>query len=330
MLTTGMAALVISPAVLRNIVVGVPPFEMSSVAAITFVDANSSDVDPAAGFMQSQHATDIMMETGGHFVDAVWATLLHHVGTGWFVMVGRKLVYFFTPVEIPNNDSFAYYASYSRILGGSFLGFGLLGPLFAMGIGAGIAHRRTAWPVLLHVSLGLGMTLLFYNLSRFRAPVVAAALPLVGMAIVELARALRQRRVAPVLLMAGLAVLPTVALRLASPVTALPIRADDAAQGALMWQSLIREARTPAQGKAIAVRALCDGPRLDFLLGEGSPWSKAGRALVGQRLAEIEHMTAGIPAIAGAPRDATQIPSRCLPVLPYRPTLAPSRGSRDA
>jgi len=300
LLVAGAAALVVSPAVLRNVALGVPPLELSSVAAITFIDANASDVDPAAGFVQSQHATDIMAETDGHLGAAVWATLAMHTGAGWPVMVARKLAYFFTPVEIPNNDSYAYYAGYSRLLRMTGLGFGLLGPLIAMGIGAGIMHRRRAWPVLLQVGIGLGLTLLFYDLSRFRAPVAAAALPLAALAIVELAHAVRRRRVAPVLLMVGLAAAPPIALHLAGPTTALPIRADDVAEGARIWQALVREAPTSGQAEAVATRALCDGPRLDSLLGDASPWSVAGRALVTRSLADIQRSAVQRGAVQSA------------------------------
>lgn len=296
------AALVVSPAVARNVMLGVPPLQMSSVAAITFVDANASDVDPSAGFTQSQHATDIMTETHGDFAAAAIAAVVTHVGAGWLELLAQKLVYFFAPLEIPNNDSYAYYASYSSLLGGPLLGFGLFASLFCMGLGAGIVHRRVAWPALLQIGAGLALVLLFYNLSRFRAPVVAAAMPLMALAIVDFVAAARARRLTRMTALLALAAAPWVALALVKPVSALPIRAVDITEGNLRWQSIIADEPDKTRALAIAERALALGPNIEVLVGARSPWRRGERARVARSIASLERQAA---ALGSAPAAAT-------------------------
>lgn len=112
----------------------------------------------------------------------------------WLRLLGRKLLLFLSNYEAPNG----YYPETARVASlplrlafvnfGVALAFGFLGMVWAW------PRRTQVLPAYLFVGVHLASTLLFYVLSRLRAPVIPFLLMFAGYGLSELARALRQRR----------------------------------------------------------------------------------------------------------------------------------------
>ncbi len=256
----------LAPAVSRNLAVGVAPLELSSVAAVTFINANAADVDPTAGFTLSRHAARILHESEGRLGPAAIATLETHEGLGWLGLVARKALVFFDPVEVPNNESYAYYAAWSPLLSAS-LGFSVYAALMVLGLL--MTRWRDAWPLALALLFGLAVAVLFYNLSRFRAPLVALAIPL-GVAGLRRATAeLRERRGVPLTLgalaLAGLTLVPWSSPRPDA------VRGVDVVIGAALWHEAARDASDPG---GVLRDAALEGLDVAALLG-ATRWTAA-------------------------------------------------------
>src|SRR5262245_23185218 len=66
------------PVLARNLAVGAPPLGLTSVAAVTFVCSNASDIDPGAGFVVSRYTAKVMGASDGRLGRAVIETLWTH------------------------------------------------------------------------------------------------------------------------------------------------------------------------------------------------------------------------------------------------------------
>lgn len=203
-------ALALAPLVARNLAVGAPPLAASSVGAVTFVNANTEDYPPEVGFFVSlAHAPRIMGESDGRFGAAAVAALRTHPGPASYArqLLG-KLRSAWHGYEIPDNCSFDLYRLHATILRMPVTFF-VLGPLALVGLFLAVPAPR-AWPLLLLLLSSLGTMLVFYASSRFRLPLLAAAIPLAALALVRVGGLLAARRVVP-----GLAALVAVALAFA-------------------------------------------------------------------------------------------------------------------
>jgi 4-amino-4-deoxy-L-arabinose transferase-like glycosyltransferase len=239
-LTLGLAPL---PA--RNLAVGAPPLAASSVGAVTFVNANTVDYPPETGFFISlEHAPRIMGASDGRFGPAAVAALRTHPGAASYArqLLG-KLRAVWHWYEVPDNCSFYLYRLYATILLLPVT-FYVLAPLALLGLVLAVPAPR-AWPLFLLLASSLVTMLVFYSSSRFRAPLVAAAIPFAALALVKIAGFLAARRWVP-----GLAALVALAL-------------------AFAWTS-----RPLAPGRLPLRGADC---RLPFLLYYG-PWMEAAQA----------------------------------------------------
>ena len=193
------AAIGLLPLAARNVAVGLPPLALSSVGAITFVNANTEDYPPEAGFFVSlAHAPEIMGTSQGRFLPAALAALRTHPGPGSYLrQIMGKLGAAWHWYEVPDNCSFYLYRLYASILGLPVT-FLLIGPLAIVGLFMALSVSR-AWPLVLLVLASLATMLVFYPSSRFRAPMAAAAIPLAAHALVKGAGFLVARRLAPAL-----------------------------------------------------------------------------------------------------------------------------------
>ncbi len=107
-------------------------------------------------------------------------------------LLGRKLLLHLANYEIPNN----YYPETVRAvpLRLAFLNFGTALALGIIGMVWAWPRRRAAAPLYFTVAAFLLSSLLFYVLSRLRAPTIPFLLTFAGFALAELWQALRQRR----------------------------------------------------------------------------------------------------------------------------------------
>jgi len=131
-----------------------------------------------------------------------------HQPGAYLKLLGRKFLLFLSNYEVPND----YYPETARAaslpLRLPFINFGLVLALGLVGMVWAWPKRAQALPVYLFVAAYLVSALLFYVLSRLRAPLIPFLLMFAGYGLSELIDALRQRKDATVGV--GLAVITAV------------------------------------------------------------------------------------------------------------------------
>ena len=201
-------ALVLAPVAARNVAVGAAPLALSGVGAMTFVNANAEDFPGDVGAFVSRHAGAIATAAEGRLGSSALAALRTHPSPASYLrQLGRKLAAVFHWYEIPNNANFYAYRASAPVLALPVT-FLVVAPLGLVGVA--LARRCRVWPLLLMILGNVAAMLLFYPLSRFRAPLLAGLIPFAALALVrtvDLAAA--GRRTA-----AGLAVVAALALGL--------------------------------------------------------------------------------------------------------------------
>ena len=112
----------------------------------------------------------------------------------WFKLTGRKSLLFFSNYEVPND----YYPETARAaslpLKLAFINFGLVLALGLLGMVLAWPKLGQTLPAYLFVAAYLISALLFYVLSRLRAPVIPFLLMFAGFGLSEIVDSLKQRR----------------------------------------------------------------------------------------------------------------------------------------
>jgi hypothetical protein len=237
-------ALALAPAVARNLAVGVPPLALSGVAPWAFAQANVVDFQPARGMFLSHRIADIMAVSQGSLPAAVRATLATHDGAASVLrLLGEKALVALNWYELPNNTNFYYYRLQAPVLGLLPVGFGMLAPLALPGLVLGLGARRPAWPLYLMASVQAAALLLFFTLSRYRAPLVLTLAPFGALTLVSLARWASARRLLPVAVtLAGAALVASLVWRPLPPGQPLVPMQEYAVGYRLYYQPLALEA----------------------------------------------------------------------------------------
>ena len=191
-------AICLTPAVGRNVVVGAPAFGLSSVAAVTFACTNSGDVSLERRYVVSlDHVPRIMGQTGGRFVPAVIETMKTHTGIGSYAcLLWHKFTATWHWYEQPNNVNLYYFRVHAGILRSLPVTFFLLAPLGLVGLALAAPGFRRCAALYLLVASSIVPLLMFWFLSRFRAPLVAALIPFAGLTLVRIVGWAWRRRVA--------------------------------------------------------------------------------------------------------------------------------------
>jgi tetratricopeptide (TPR) repeat protein len=195
----------LSPAVARNIAVGVSPLALSSVNAQTFIQANTSSFDPArCNWLDIDSFLPVMAKSEGSFGPTVAETLKTHESVPAFgLLLLKKFLALWHWLELPNNSSFYFYrlnAGILRILPFTFL---LVGPLALVGLVLALPRAGAVAPLYLLVLTHLVPLVLTFSLSRYRVPLAGALLPFAALTVVRLVEWL-ERRTAPDVAKAGL------------------------------------------------------------------------------------------------------------------------------
>ena len=184
----------LTPALVRNVVVGAPAFAFSSVGAMTFVNSNAADTQPHLGNDISQHLISILPNSSGSFASVVFQTLVTHSSVGaWVVYFGKKLLALFGVVEIPNNVNFYFYRKQASILSLP-IGFWVIAPLGLVGLVLGRKRFRHLWCLYWLAVCSLCSPLFFVPLSRQRLPFAVCLIPFAALTVVHLGIWLRNRR----------------------------------------------------------------------------------------------------------------------------------------
>jgi len=178
--------IIIAPLILRNVIVGAPMFGFSSVASVTFISSNVEDAPVRPGFFVNYDSLEhIMAKTDGKLIPAIMETLKTHDSIGSFISITKKkLGLIFHWFEIPNNVNFYYFRSLSLVLRMLPIQFLVVAPLGLVGLIYAKKTFKQSWMLYASVLAGLLPMLLFYQLSRYRAPLLVALVPFAAFSIV--------------------------------------------------------------------------------------------------------------------------------------------------
>jgi len=245
---TAVALAVVAIVPVRNYIVARDPVLFTAHSGINFYYGNNPSADgtwqPTAELERGPGFSHEELKRVSRTIDgrqARWSEAsAYWLGKGlrfittqplaWLRLLGRKFLLFFTNYEVPND----YYPETARAvslpLRLAFVNFGLVLALGLVGMVWAWPKRRQALPVYVFVAAYLASALLFYVLSRLRAPVLPFLLMFAGYGLSELVDALaaaapvgqhRQRRTAR----AALGIAITVAVYLLSVL--IPVRRQD-------------------------------------------------------------------------------------------------------
>jgi 4-amino-4-deoxy-L-arabinose transferase-like glycosyltransferase len=190
--------LMLTPVVIRNVIVGAPPLSLSSVGVVTFIATNGPQQHADFSFNAGPDLLRILPRTYHDKWAAIRATLALHDGVGsYFTLLGRKLAVAWHHTEKPNNASFIRYRWDAWILYLLPITFGITGPLGVVGLvlGLGKRHRGIIFALLAGLALiGFASAIGAAPHGRYRAPLMAWLAPAAGLAIVSIARAAITRK----------------------------------------------------------------------------------------------------------------------------------------
>jgi hypothetical protein len=199
----------ISPAVARNVAVGVPPFSPAANGAITFIGSFDASATPdiGGGGFNFRRVEQVMDESGARSLPAIKLAVASHGSLWKFAgLLGRKFAKYWQWYEEPDNQNFYYFRLYSHMLGWSLTAW-LLAPLMLAGLV--LASPRFERRALLYAlaATGMAMGVIAAPVARYRAGYLAAAIPFAAFTLVKAGtwwRSRQYRRVA--VLAAGVAV----------------------------------------------------------------------------------------------------------------------------
>ncbi len=193
-----------SPVLVRNLVVGAPPFGTASSGPPTFFISNAQGASQSS--WDTRHAARVLGETGGALVPTVIATLkTHPTVSSYLRLLGQKALATWYWYEEPNNANFHYAQLHSSLLRALPVSFGMIGPLAIVGLVLAlrrsasqrpVPNRRPA-PLYFLVLTNLIVLHVFFVFARFRVPFAAALTPFAGFAVARLICFVLSRRWKP-------------------------------------------------------------------------------------------------------------------------------------
>ncbi|MFT3914288.1 MAG: glycosyltransferase family 39 protein [Anaeromyxobacteraceae bacterium] len=192
-LVAGGVAAGLAPVVLRNLAVGVPPLALNGSAAAMLPIYHVVGAPPF-GLALPDLIGPVIVAGDGRPLAGLLAAARTHPSLGSLVTLElSKLLYAFHGFEGSNNvdvNVFMRGAPALRLLPATFA---VIAPLAAVGLAGRDAARR-AWPLGVAVAGTLASIVLSSALSRYRAPLTTALLPLAGAGLVRLLAWARARR----------------------------------------------------------------------------------------------------------------------------------------
>jgi 4-amino-4-deoxy-L-arabinose transferase-like glycosyltransferase len=201
LVAAGMA-LALLPAAVRNLWVGAPALALNGSAQGMLAVYHTANASPLDLVLPPEFARVLVASDGRPLAGFLEAARTH--GSVWSLLAleSRTVLYAWHGFESPNNADFYLFRHGAPLLAALPATFAVLVPLAAVGV----ASRRqagNAWPLLVAILGSLPTVVLGTALSRYRAPITAALLPLAGAGIERLGTWIAQRRWLP---MAGAAV----------------------------------------------------------------------------------------------------------------------------
>jgi tetratricopeptide (TPR) repeat protein len=212
-LLAGVAALVVVGSVpLRNLILARDPVLFTAHSGVNFYYGNNPAADGAWQPAPELHTTagfshDALKETSrtvggrrlswsaasGYWLGRGLAFITGRPGA-WLRLELRKLLLFFADYEVPNN----YYPETARrgslALRIAFLSFGMILALAVPGMVWAWPERRAALPFYFYIGAYALSSLVFYVLSRLRAPLIPFLLLFAGLFVDRTLQAFRSHR----------------------------------------------------------------------------------------------------------------------------------------
>lgn len=186
----------ISPLVVRNLTVGVPPFALASGGPLTFVVSNESTNQPSRGnYVNSTVLARFLGNTDGGWRSAFVAAFGEHTTRSYLRLLGEKWYWAWHWYELPNNDNFYFRRGRIPILRWLPVTAWFISPLALVGLVIGVRRLKDAWPLYLLLLLSLLPLLGFYVIGRFRVVLLAASIPFAALTVVAMIDALRRSHV---------------------------------------------------------------------------------------------------------------------------------------
>ena len=193
-------ALPVSLLALRNAIVGAPLLKITTRGPIEFINGNNHwhrgigwfDGDDAR---VSSYAATTLARAGGRLGPTIRAVLAdwRDDPAGLALLQAKKTAYFFAPFEMPNNASYAWFRLNCPPL--RWLpSFFLISPLALAGLFESRRRWRDFLPLYLFLGIGIGVTIAFYVIARFRAPFMPVILIFAGLGLWSLAEQARRGR----------------------------------------------------------------------------------------------------------------------------------------
>lgn len=187
-------ALALSPVVVRNLIVGVPPLQLAVTGGPMVAMFNAGDADPVFVRAPAASFLPLMESSGGKLTSLVRPCLQSFASWHEIVLFYlRRTVALVVPFENPDNSNF-YYAALKDPLLGALPTYAVLFPLGAVGF----LMARSQWnkiQPLLPVSLSMLVSIMATApASRYRLALVVFLFPFAGLALAHAIRRTRDRR----------------------------------------------------------------------------------------------------------------------------------------
>ena len=205
----GGIALVILPITLRNAILTNEFIPISTNGGINLYTGNNANADgyspiPAGvewerSWYRWRHLGRLTAKQQDRFYRGqaleFWRT---QPGKALALLV-KKVYLYWNAYDVPNNLSFAWGREHASLLRALPLGFGLVGVLGLVGLAFGGWRSRDARVLSLAVAAIMLSIVVVFVAGRYRAAMLPALFPFAGFAVVEIARAVRERRRATLL-----------------------------------------------------------------------------------------------------------------------------------
>lgn len=183
--------LMLAPIWIRNSIVDAPLFSMTSVGAITFVGSNVPGHRPKMGWFPHyyhENVAEAMEGSEGSLLGAMSTSIgMYRSFTDYVGLLVDKFVLLWHWFEMPNNTNFYYTCVQSTML--QLLRFvaaaSWIMPAAVIGFVLAFRRRRSVGTLLWYFLCVAGPMIVFYVLSRFRAPMIVGMMPLAAYAIVR-------------------------------------------------------------------------------------------------------------------------------------------------
>jgi len=189
----------LSPAVARNLAVGVSPFALSTGGPITIVGSFDASATPemGGGGFNFGRIEQAMEESDGKFLPALKLSVGSHQSAWSFAgLLARKFAKYWQWYEEPDNQNFYYFRLYSRMLRWSLTLY-LLAPLIIAGMAIALPAIERCALLYAVAATGMAMGLVGSPVARYRAGYLAAGIPFAAFAVVRAFEWWRAREYGP-------------------------------------------------------------------------------------------------------------------------------------